>query len=219
MAVAGQRNGDAVKSTAPLLALGTLLLAACSTTMNKDECRTVDWRTVGYEDGVAGRSGEQIGQHRRACAEYGVTPDLDAYRTGRAEGLRDYCQPHNGYRAGATGASYYDVCPADLAPAFVAAYESGRELYDLERRVTDADEQIEARRAEIARLEDAVSRNAFDFIDKAATPEQRAQAVLDTKQAAERIGRLKTEIDRLEQDRARYAQELEAYRSTVASSR
>ena len=219
MAVAGQRNGDAVKSTAPLLALGTLLLAACSTTMNKDECRTVDWRTVGYEDGVAGRSGEQIGQHRRACAEYGVTPDLDAYRTGRAEGLRDYCQPHNGYRAGATGASYYDVCPADLAPAFVAAYESGRELYDLERRVTDADEQIEARRAEIARLEDAVSRNAFDFIDKAATPEQRAQAVLDTKQAAERIGRLKTEIDRLEQDRARYAQELETYRSTVASSR
>ena len=219
MAVAGQRNGDSVKSTAPLLALGTLLLAACSTTMNKDECRTVDWRTVGYEDGVAGRSGEQIGQHRRACAEYGVTPDLDAYRTGRAEGLRDYCQPHNGYRAGATGASYYDVCPADLAPAFVAAYESGRELYDLERRVTHADEQIEARRAEIARLEDAVSRNAFDFIDKAATPEQRAQAVLDTKQAAERIGRLKTEIDRLEQDRARYAQELEAYRSTVASSR
>lgn len=187
--------------------------------MNKDECRTVDWRTVGYEDGVAGRSGEQIGQHRRACAEYGVTPDLDAYRTGRAEGLRDYCQPHNGYRAGATGASYYDVCPADLAPAFVAAYESGRELYDLERRVTDADEQIEARRAEIARLEDAVSRNAFDFIDKAATPEQRAQAVLDTKQAAERIGRLKSEIDLLEQDRARYAQELETYRSKVASSR
>ncbi len=208
-----------MKSTAPLLALGTLLLAACSTTMNKDECRTVDWRTVGYEDGVAGRSGEQIGQHRRACAEYGVTPDLDAYRTGRAEGLRDYCQPHNGYRAGATGASYYDVCPADLAPAFVAAYESGRELYDLERRVTDADEQIEARRAEIARLEDAVSRNAFDFINKAATPEQRAQAVLDTKQAAERIGRLKSEIDLLEQDRARYAQELETYRSKVASSR
>jgi hypothetical protein len=55
MAVAGQRDGDAVKSIAPLLALDTLLLAACSTTMNKDECRTVDWRTVGYEDGVAGR--------------------------------------------------------------------------------------------------------------------------------------------------------------------
>lgn len=215
----GKCIGDAVKSTAPLFALAALLVAGCSTTMDKDECRTVDWRTVGYEDGVAGRSGEQIGLHRKACAEYGVTPNLDAYRAGRAEGLREYCQPHNGYRAGATGATYYDVCPADLAPAFITAYDSGRELYVRERRVADTDEQIEARRAELARLEDAVARNAFDFISQAATPEQRAQAVLDTKQAAERIGRLKSEIDALEQDRARYAQELETYRTTVAAAR
>jgi uncharacterized small protein (DUF1192 family) len=99
------------------------------------------------------------------------------------------------------------------------AYGSTRELYDLERRVTDTDEQIGARRAEIARLEDAASRSAFDFINKAATPEQRAQAVLDTKQAAERIGHLKSEIDLLEQDRARDAQKLETCRSNVASTR
>jgi hypothetical protein len=153
--------------------------------MSKDECRAVDWRTVGYEDGVAGHSGERIGQHRKASAEYGVTPDLDAYRAGRAEGLREYCQPHNGYRAGVSGAPYYDSCPAELAPAFVAAYQSGRELYVRERRVADAD--------------------------------ARAQAVLDTKHASERIGRLKSEIAQLERDRARYQQELEEYRSTVAA--
>ena len=78
----------------PLAAIACLL-AGCSSTMSKDECRTVDWRTVGYEDGVAGRSGERIGEHRKACAEHGVTPDLNAYRAGRAEGLREYCQPHN----------------------------------------------------------------------------------------------------------------------------
>jgi ribosome modulation factor len=208
-----------VKSTASLFALGALLIAGCSTTMNKDECRNVDWRTVGYEDGVAGRSGEQIGLHRKACAEYGVTPDLDAYRAGRAEGLREYCQPHNGYRAGATGVTYYDVCPADLAPAFTAAYDSGREIYVRERRVADTDAQIEARRAELARLEDALARNAFDFISQTATPEQRTQAVLDTKQVAERIGRLKSEIAALEQDRARYVDDLETYRNTVAAAR
>jgi ribosome modulation factor len=208
-----------VKSHTSLIVLGTLLLAGCSSTMSKNECRTVDWRTIGYEDGVAGRSGQQIGQHRRACAEYGVTPDLEAYRAGRAEGLREYCQPHNGYRAGVTGAAYYDVCPADLAPAFVAAYESGHELYIRERRVSDTDAQIEARRAEIARLEDVVAGNAFDLIAEGTTPEQRTQAVLDTKQAAERIGRLKSEIKALEQDRARYQQELVAYRNTVASVR
>ena len=187
--------------------------------MSKDECRTVDWRTIGYEDGVAGRSGQQIGQHRRACAEYGVTPDLEAYRAGRTDGLREYCQPRNGYRAGATGAVYYDVCPADLAPAFVAAYDSGRELYILERRVSDTDAQIEDRRAEIAYLESALAGNAFDFIGEGSTPEQRTQAVLNTKQAAERIGRLKSEIKALEQDRARYEQELVVYRNTVASAR
>jgi ribosome modulation factor len=208
-----------VKSPTPLIVLGTLLLAGCSTTMNKDECRTVDWRTIGYEDGVAGQSGQQIGQHRRACAEYGVTPDLEAYLAGRAEGLREYCQPHNGYRAGVNGAAYHDVCPADLAPAFVAAYDSGHELYVRERRVSDTNAQIEARRAEIARLETVVAGNAFDFIGDGATTEQRAQAVLDTRQAAERIGRLKSEITALELDRARYEQELIVYRNTVASAR
>jgi len=206
-----------LKSTTFLLAASLLTLAACSATMNRDECRTVDWRTVGYEDGVAGRPGDQIGLHRKACAEYGVTPDLDAYRTGRAEGLREYCQPHNGYRAGATGAVYYDGCPAELAPAFVAAYESGRELYVRERRVADADDQIEYDRREIARLEDAVARSAFDVVSETATLEGRAQAVLDARQAAERIGRLKAEIAQLERDRARYAQELETYRRTVAA--
>jgi len=208
-----------VKFPVSLIVLGTLLLAGCSSTMNKDECRTVDWRTIGYEDGVAGRSGEQIGQHRRACAGYGVTPDLEAYRAGRAEGLREYCQPHNGYRAGVNGAAYYDVCPADLAPAFVTAYDSGHELYIRVRRVSDTDAQIEARRAEIARLESAVTGNVFDVIGEGATTDQRAQAVLDTTHAAERIGRLKSEIKALEQDRARYEQELEAYRDTVAATR
>lgn len=202
-----------------ILAAGTSLLTACSATMNKDECRAVDWRTVGYEDGVAGHSGDRIGQHRRACAEYGITPDLNAYRTGRAEGLREYCQPHNGYRAGVNGAAYYDSCPAELEPAFLVAYESGRELYVRTRRVEDTEEAIASRRYEIARLEDRIANRAFTVLDDTETPEQRAQAVLDTKQVAERIGRLKAEITTLERDRARYQHELETYRATVASSR
>jgi molecular chaperone GrpE (heat shock protein) len=52
-------------------------------------------------------------------------------------------------------------------------------------------------------------------VDSKATPEQRTQAVLDTKQAAERIGRLKAEIVDLEKERARYQAELEAYRKTA----
>jgi hypothetical protein len=202
---------------AALLTVAATALAGCSSTMSKDECRTVDWRTIGYEDGVAGHSGERIGEHRKACAEHGVTPDLNAYRAGRAEGLREYCQPHNGYRAGVTGAPYYDSCPSELAPAFVAAYESGRELYVRERRVIDADAAIAYRRREIARLESRLADRTLTVISDTATPEERTDAVLDTKHAAERIGQYKSEITALERDRARYQQELESYRATVAS--
>ena len=204
-----------MKATSLLIALSTLLLGACAAKMSKDECRTVDWRTVGYEDGVAGQPGDRIGEHRRACAEYGVTPDLNAYLAGRTAGLREYCQPHNGYRAGANGYTYFDTCPADLAEAFEIAYDEGRALYVRERRVTDTEQQIEDRRREIRRLEDRVAESAFDVIDTTSTAEERTQAVLDTKQAAERIGRLKAEITELEQERARYQAELDAYRQTV----
>lgn len=207
-----------MKKRALLPAIGTLLLAGCSTTMSKDECRTADWRTIGYEDGVAGHSGERIGQHRKACAEHGVTPDLNAYQTGRAAGLREFCQPHNGYRAGANGTVYYDSCPPDLAPAFVAAYDSGRELYVRSRRVANLDAAIESHRREIERLEDAVAAEALLLVSATATPEERAQSLLDTKQLAERIGQLKGEIPALEKERARYQQELDAYRATVAST-
>ena len=198
-----------------LIAACTLLLGACASKMSKDECRSVDWRTVGYEDGVTGQPGDRIGEHRRACAEYGVTPDLNAYLAGRTAGLREYCQPHNGYRAGVNGRTYYDTCPADLAGPFEQAYDEGRALYVRERRVADADEQIEDKRREIRRLEDRVAESAFDVIDAKATPEQRTQGVLDTKQAAERIGQLKAQIAELEKERARYQAELDAYRKTT----
>jgi hypothetical protein len=196
------------------------MLAACSSTatMGRNECSAVDWRTIGYEDGVAGRSGAQIGVHRRACAKHGITPDLEAYRLGRAEGLREFCQPHNGYRAGVSGAPYYDVCPGDLAARFLAQYQAGRELYVHERRVRDVDAQLNAKRSEIARLEDATARSGLRAIKENSTLEQRTQAVLDARQYAERIGRLKADVAQLERDRMLYAQELAAYRATVAST-
>jgi len=210
-----------MRLTCLLLAFCAVTLAACSNTatMGENECSAVDWRTIGYEDGVAGLSGAQIGVHRRACARYSIAPDLEAYRLGRVEGLREFCQPHNGYRAGVTGAPYYDVCPEDLAARFLGQYQAGYELYVHEQRVRDADTQLKIKRAEIARLEDAVARSGLRAIKEASTLDQRAQALLDARQYAERIGRLKADVAQLERDRALYAHELAAYRATVASTR
>src|SRR5215831_6083200 len=104
-----------------------LAMSGCST-MNKDECLAVDWRTVGYEDGVAGYSGDRIAQHRKACAKYGVQTDLDQYQAGRARGLQEYCKPANGYRLGSRGGSYGGVCPAEMEDGFVHAFEVGHQL-------------------------------------------------------------------------------------------
>jgi len=201
-----------------LLVPALLLMAGCSATMSKEECRTVDWRTVGYEDGVAGRPGDRIGDHRRACAEYGVTPDLAAYTAGRDAGLREFCQPHNGYRVGASGQEYSGSCPADLAPAFEKGYDVGRELYVRGRRVSDTEENISWRQHEIRRLEDSLTREAVVLVKDDSTGEERAQSVIDAKQAAERIGQYKAEIGSLERDLVQYRREYDDYRNTVPAT-
>lgn len=198
-----------------LLIVAAVFLGGCAS-MNEAECVTVDWRTVGYEDGVAGFTGDRIAQHRKACAKHGVSPDLSAYQTGREEGLREFCQPANGFRVGSRGASYAGVCPADLDFEFRTAYDSGRRLNMLENRVSSAHERLSSKRREVDRLEDEIVRKAALIVSSDSTGEQRAQALVDTKQLAERTGRLKSEIAQLEQDRLQYERELEDYRATLA---
>lgn len=200
----------------PAVAIVALVLSGCAT-MNEAECVSVDWRTVGFEDGAAGRSADRIGQHRKACAKHGVTPDLAAYQAGREEGLREYCTPANGFNVGSRGNSYSGLCPADLEPAFSVAYESGRRLYTLESRVNTAANQLQAKRREKDRLEDELVRKSTIIVSSDSTAEQRAQALVDTKQIAERTGRLKAEIAELERDKIEYERELADYRATVAS--
>jgi hypothetical protein len=76
------------------------VLGGCSS-MSEKECLATDWRTVGYEDGVAGRSGDRIGRYREQCSEHGVAPSLSEYQAGREQGLREFCKPANGFRVGA----------------------------------------------------------------------------------------------------------------------
>jgi hypothetical protein len=204
-----------MKSAGLAAAFLAMALAGCAS-MSKDECLTVDWRTVGYEDGAAGRSGEAIGQRRKACAAAGVRPDLDAYRAGRADGLREYCQPENGYRVGAAGGVYGGFCPADLASAFSQAYETGRELHLREYRVRQADERLAAMRRELDGVEHRMTEAGFNAISPTSTSEQRAQALLETEQLAQRHERLATDIDQLERDRRRCEQELQDYRTQLA---
>lgn len=196
------------------IAFAAMAIGGCAS-MSESECLTVDWRTIGFEDGVAGYPGDRIAQHRKACAKHGVSPDLSLYQAGRDEGLREYCQPANGYRLGVQGSGYGGVCPAGLDQPFVEAYESGRELYALQARVSNAANQLDAKRRELNRVEDEIVSKSAVIVGGESSNEDRAQALVDTKQLAERVGRLKAEIRQLEKDRVRFEEELENYRAAI----
>jgi hypothetical protein len=194
--------------------VAALVLGGCAS-IGEDECLAMDWRTVGYEDGAAGMGIERLTWRRQACAKYGVAPDLEAYRRGRDEGLLEFCVPGNGFRVGAAGQRYSGACPDLLADEFLVAYEAGRQLWRLERRVDEALAGITSRRNEIQRIDEMLSTAGLIIVSPESTAETRAQALLDMKNLADRRTEAAVEIDALERALPDYEAELEAYRATL----
>ena len=183
--------------------------------MNESECLATDWRTVGYEDGVAGYSGNRIGQYRKACSKHGVTPDLTQYQSGRDQGLLEFCKSAVGFRVGARGAGYNGVCPANLENDFLTGYQSGQQLHTLRSRVADATDDLHSMRQEYEHIDSDLVRLAAEIIDPAITQEHRAQLLLDTKRLAERKGELKAQIPQAERDLEAASRELDDYRASL----
>lgn len=112
----------------------SFILSGCGG-LSKNECRTADWRTIGYEDGSRGYPLSQIGKYRKDCADHSVTPNMASYKAGHQEGVKHYCQPRNGYHVGMRGSTYYNVCPQELNLAFLDAYDYGREVNSLSSKL------------------------------------------------------------------------------------
>jgi hypothetical protein len=199
------------------LVLAPMFLGACSS-MSAEECSVLDWHSVGYEDGVAGLPGNHIAHYRKACAKHGIGTDLSAYQAGRETGLKEYCQPANGFRVGERGEEYQGVCPASLEHDFLGPYESGHQLYTLKWRASNATRQLADKRNELNNLEQEMVSDGAVLLAVDSTTEERAHALVQTKQLAEQKGRLETQISDLERDRARYERDLETYQATLAAN-
>jgi uncharacterized protein DUF2799 len=202
-----------------ILSLGAVvyLVAGCSG-MSEQACVTADWRTVGFEDGTAGRSEGSIGRYRQQCSEHGVSPDLESYRAGHAEGVRIYCKESNGFAVGHSGAQYQGVCPGDLEADFLAEYNSGRRLHELESALSSVDSQI----ASNYRAQESIKQELTDIgvrmIATETTAEQRLAMVARSAELGRRHGELTTEIQHLERDRAIAERALLEYRATLAAA-
>ncbi len=191
-------------------------LSGCAT-MNADECATVDWTTVGYEDGSRGYTTERIGKHRKACAKHGVTPDFQAYQNGRNRGLEEFCQPGRGFNHGANGGNYHGVCPADMEPEYLEAYRAGNKLYTLRAGVSSANSQIYSKEHELERIESRTTSVEVQLISDQTTTEQRVVLLQELKDMSKHSGELEAEIKQLIDERARLDQDLQYYEQTVAA--
>ena len=195
-----------------------LVLTGCAG-MSEQACLTSDWRTVGFEDGTVGRSVSTIGSYRQQCSEHGVQPDLEAYRAGHAEGVEVYCKPGHAFEIGHSGASYQGVCPAGTEAAFLAEYNSGRHLYELEWAVRDIDAQIADNNREQEHIRGELTAIAASMVSNDTTGEQRVLLVSRSAELGRRYGELTTATKALEQERVSHALELTEYRQLLAADR
>ncbi|MDJ0905482.1 MAG: DUF2799 domain-containing protein [Woeseiaceae bacterium] len=199
-----------------VLVLALAGLSGCAS-MSADECLTVDWATIGFEDGSRGYTADRLGTHRKACAKHGVAADLAAYQRGHAQGIEAFCQPGRGFNFGVNGGGYRGVCPAHLEQEFLEAYSAGHKLYSLRSSLNTANSLIHSKEAEIDSAEKRIAAAQLEMISDESTSEQRVQLLVELKELAERVGELEAEIKQLVADRARIEQELQYYESTLTA--
>ena len=162
--------------------------------MNQAECLSANWRVIGMEDGAAGHLPAYLGEHRSACASYGVTPDLDTYMDGHRIGVKQYCTAANGFNEGQRGDAYNGVCPGNLEAVFLPAYEHGYEHYSLNKEISDAESAIRYKHNDIDDLREEITELEKQIISDGATEAQRASWLERVKQCQTEIGYLEAKI-------------------------
>ncbi len=187
-----------------LLATAVVSFACAScATLNESECRTGNWRQIGYTDGLKGYAKPRLVEHQEACAEYTITADTTAWKLGYAEGLVQYCTVPNGYIVGRDGQSYADVCPPDLDAGFRPAYKDGERIAALLNQLNEINSEISGI---TTRLDDD-ERRADAYLDAVRSghkPDKRPDLM-----SREERRRLKHDSARLDSEYARNVAELE----------
>jgi hypothetical protein len=215
MCALGAAENTMTRGSRLAVAVVLLGLGGCAG-LSEQECLVSDWRTIGFEDGAAGRPVSAIGNYRQACSKYGVTPNLDSYRSGHDEGAREFCRPSRGFEFGESGGRYAGVCPADLEPDFLAAYSDGHHLYELEASMRTTLQQIAYKRSELDKLKKSAVTNAAAIVSDDTPATDRVTLLAETAENARREGELQKEIDGLEADRVLQEQQVLDYRAVIA---
>lgn len=182
----------------------------------RDRCLMTNWKTMGYQDGSQGRDMRAFEQRGNTCSKHGVSPELDAYVEGRNAGLKEYCRPRQGFNLGASGYSYNGVCPAGLEQPFMAAYGEGKQLYDLQVTLSNAEQRLANAEAEDDRLGVAIEDQSMQALSPGLLAADRLAMGVEIKRMAKERKRLKKQLPALRAERDAAAAALESYRAHIA---
>ena len=186
-------NHTCLRIAMPFAIVAISLLAGCAT-MNKEECQTADWRTIGYEDGTHGYMASKIAEHRKACAKHGVTPNLEQYQAGREKGLRQFCREANGYRLGVSGHAYAGTCPGDMERAFEAAYHQGRDIYNLRYRIRANENLASRKQHDLKELKEELDQTNAMLVSEGKSAAERVELLSKSGEISKEIGKIEGEI-------------------------
>jgi hypothetical protein len=177
--------------------LTAVLLSSCATGMSKDECALADWQTIGYEDGLRGFPAERIGAHRVACAKHQVAPNLAAYSAGRERGLREFCQPKNGFRVGLQGGGYANVCSGPTEAVFADSYRYGKQIHDARAELRTTNSRLRNAREGLAHTNAAMAAVTAELVLPAVPIERRTWLATELVRLTQERSELVARIDQL----------------------
>lgn len=184
--------------TTVLACIALISLTGCAT-LSKSECLTADWQIIGLEDGANGRPTSYIGNHRSACADYGVKPNLDAYLAGHKRGVDQYCTYQTGYNLGERGSSYNKVCPENQYAEFSSGYQKGRQAYVLLSEVRGLKDSYNGFINRLADIDHLIADKEALIIADTTTPNYRKQLLDEVKLLNSEASEIKLELPALEE--------------------
>jgi len=153
---------------------------------------------IGIEDGAKGHPVSYIGNHRKACAEFGVQPDLARYQLGHQTGLTQFCTARNGFNQGRAGRKYNEVCPAGLREQFVRGYNTGRELELLNSEISHMRHDAQLKETEMTELGERMQNIETVLVSGAISAQDRKTLLEQYKEMQPRMTTLESEIKELE---------------------
>ncbi len=196
------------------------LLAGCGSkpSVSQNQCTAGDWETIGYRDGVQGLRSSRLLDHQDACVEHGITPSRSQYMVGWEAGIREYCEPSNGYYVGERGWSHNNVCPSDMRGAFLAAYEEGWTMYRARTDVANLEWEIDQKVTRQSAVKSEIISATAAQLDPTLTTTQRVELATRVQRLYEEQQRLGKEIPDLEAELVVKRRELDRLTATTASA-